>query len=334
MKYRKNSDGHVSDWHIEELLNAYLDGELTQREQVEVQRLMKHDPEIARRLRRLQKCKMLVSSLPRAEAPSQMLERVKTALQTKQVLGEPVLAFQSRDGSRGLFVRRLVAAAAMFLLLAVLAVVVYTILAPERIEPATELAKDNSTSRPVATNAVKELSEPFYGRLELQTSDFAAVDAAINKAIADNGLTEAVNRHLEAGKSIYTIDCGRRNFKMLLAELSRIWNRLDSARLIVETDRFGQEVIVANVLPEQISEIVGIDSLQKRVAAAKKLAELNHINQLTCSDQSGNELYSSPADIIAIPKPLLTGGRRDSNSQKELEVEDQQHLRMTIVLEK
>ena len=60
--------------NTEELLNSYIDGELTEREKTEVQRLISHDAQVAQRLRELQKSKMLVSSLPRAKAPAKILD--------------------------------------------------------------------------------------------------------------------------------------------------------------------------------------------------------------------------------------------------------------------
>jgi len=72
---------------IDELLNSFIDGELTERHRVEVQRLIKHDPQIAHRMQELQKCKMLVSSLPRADAPVEILARVKASLKARALLG-------------------------------------------------------------------------------------------------------------------------------------------------------------------------------------------------------------------------------------------------------
>ena len=71
---------------IDELLNSFIDGELTERHRVEVQRLIKHDPQIAHRMQELQKCKMLVSSLPRADAPVEILARVKASLKARALL--------------------------------------------------------------------------------------------------------------------------------------------------------------------------------------------------------------------------------------------------------
>ena len=64
----------------DELLCSFIDGELPLRQQTEVQRLVARDPEVAQRLRQLQNCTNLVSALPRAEAPGEMLEQIRVSL--------------------------------------------------------------------------------------------------------------------------------------------------------------------------------------------------------------------------------------------------------------
>jgi anti-sigma factor RsiW len=64
--------------NIDELLCSYLDGELPPRQQTEVQRLVARDPEVGRRLRQLQNCKTLISALPRAQAPAEMLDQSRS----------------------------------------------------------------------------------------------------------------------------------------------------------------------------------------------------------------------------------------------------------------
>ena len=66
--------------NIDELLNSFIDDELSPRHQTEVQRLIAHDAEVAERLAELERCKMLVGSLPRAEAPVETKNSVAEAL--------------------------------------------------------------------------------------------------------------------------------------------------------------------------------------------------------------------------------------------------------------
>jgi len=220
--------------NIDELLNSFIDGELTQRHQTEVQRLISHDPRVAQRVRELQKTKMLVSSLPTAEAPADMAERVKASLEKMPIPREQPSRFDQRKGARYLLVRKVLAAAAMIGLVAVLTVVVYTIVAPEKLSPATG----------------------FKARLELKTSNLPAVDSAINKAIENSGLSGFVSPRRQGNKSVYAITCSRDALGLFLADMQNVWRRFDSATLFVDAKPPGKQVVVNDVKPEQIANLI------------------------------------------------------------------------------
>jgi len=60
-----------SEARIDELLNSYIDGELTVDQQAEVEELRARDEGIAQRLSQFQKCQTLIGALPpRGGAPS------------------------------------------------------------------------------------------------------------------------------------------------------------------------------------------------------------------------------------------------------------------------
>jgi len=221
--------------NIEELLNSFIDGELTQREATEVERLIADDMRIAQRFRELQKSKMLVVSLPRAEAPAEMAEEIKASLERMTLSGQQAERFDERAGARHLLVRKVLAAAAMIGLVAILSAVVYTIVAPESVPPAAG----------------------FRGRLELKTSNLAAVDSFIKKAIEDNGLKYS-SPGKQGDKSVYALSCSREGLNLLLADLENIWERFDSTTLFVETKTPGKEVVVDGVSAEQIANLITI----------------------------------------------------------------------------
>lgn len=295
--------------NIDELLNGFIDGELTARQHTEVQRLIAHDAQTAERLRELQKCKVLVSSLPCAEAPAEMAEQIKASLETSALLGRQPEPFDVRKGVRHLLVRRVLAAAAMIGLVAVLAAVVYTIVAPESVTEDLMTVDDllrTSTryvvKRPepgltaTAEKSIAQISPAvtgFNGRLELRTSDLVAVNAFINRAIEDNDLLEKVSPETEGGKSVYALSCSRSALSLLLADLENVWARFDSATLFVETDWPGGQVVVDNVSAEQI------------------------------------------VDLITPPKPRLTGDEKTSEKtikKPESQAEDEEKVSLTIVV--
>lgn len=235
--------------NIEELLNRFIDGELMQREANEVKRLIAHDARIAQRFRELQKSKMLVGSLPRAEAPAEMLEEIKASLERKTLLGRraerfdeprPFEGLDERAGARHLLVRKVLAAAAMIVLVAILSAVVYTIFAPV-----------SGPERPTAE--VRVLAAGSHRRLELKASNVIAVNGFINKAIEDK-LLDCSSSTRRAGKTEYTLSCNREDLNSLLTDLGSMW---EETKLVVDTGQVGGEKVFDGVSAEQFAEIVG-----------------------------------------------------------------------------
>jgi hypothetical protein len=227
--------------NIEELLNSYIDGELTERENTEVQRLISHDGQVAQRLRELEKSKMLVSSLPRAKAPAKILEGVRASLGTEILSLESTWSRESSNrlvGMRHLMFRKILAAAAMIGLVAILSGVIYTIVAPE------------PEQRP-ALPAVA-----FNGRLELKTGAPGTVNTFMNKMIEDKGLSDSIIIESKRGKNVYNVTCSRENLNTLLAGLGDVWERFDSAMLFVETKTPGKQVLVDDVSAKQIIDLI------------------------------------------------------------------------------
>lgn len=223
-----------NDIDIDELLNSYIDGELTERQKTEVQRLISHDPEIAKRLAQLKKCRLLVASLPYEEAPEDMVELVTTSLERQTLLSEPQTTSDERKGARQLMFRKVLAAAAMIGLVTVLATVIYTIIRPE------------STNIPALG---------FTGRLELKTNNIIATDNVIDAAINNNDLADSVAIKRQGEKNIYTLTCRRDKLTSLLVNLENSWQQFDSHTLFVETKTPDRQVVIDNV---SVKQIVGL----------------------------------------------------------------------------
>ena len=122
---------HIDRPELEELLSAYIDDELSERQRTEVKRLIEHDAEAAKELRYLEKQKQLLAALPAASVPRDMLGKVKTAVERKRTLDDAGRVKARAIGSRRLYARRVLATAAMILLpVGVLAWVVWRIIMP------------------------------------------------------------------------------------------------------------------------------------------------------------------------------------------------------------
>lgn len=334
MKKNSDTDTYASDRRIDELLNGLIDGELTARERTKVERLIAHDLKIARRLRQLQRCKMLVSSLPCAEAPAEVLEGVKASLATGARLAEE-RTYSEWAGTIQLLVRKLLSAAAMIGLVAVLAAVIYAIVAPETVPEGPVAAGDRQPPEKVMEPSPGTMAAlGFSGRLELKTSALATVDSVINRAIADNGLSDSISPARGQDKRIHFLSCSREGLDLVLADLKDIWSQLDSATLFVGTEVFGRQVEVDAVTTEQIAEIVDQGSLERRIEVAKDFAALNNVTERLPGREMLAAIEGQSSSLTRpwrIPKPHLTGSQGTVRKPSG-PTEDEATVRLTIIV--
>ena len=319
--------------NMDELLNSFIDGELPARQQTEVQRLVDHDEKIAHRLQQLQECKMLLSSLPVTEAPPQILENVKASLARKRLLVEQPLAFDERAGTRHLLGRKLFAAAAMLGLVGILTAVVYTIVAPETVtqRPVAVERREPAPTADVVKPEPTIVAAPFSGRLELKTSYLPAVVAFINRAIEDNIPSDEwiASDQSNVSKEPHALICSSESFNLLLAELGNIWDKLDSAHFFVDTEVFGEQVVVDAVTAEQISGIVNQDDSKRRMEVAKDFAVLNNMAEHLPGREILAAIDDTTVGLIIPPKPVLTW--KEKKSPARTKENKNIHLTITVV---
>ncbi len=337
------------EMNIDELLNSFLDGEATEQERTEVERLIAHDAKVAKRLAELERCRMLVGSLPYAEAPAEILEEIKASVGKMPVRTFEAEAFEERKGAKHLLIRQVVSAAAMVALVAVLGVVIYTILVPESSSERPMAADDlrlpakkievepgGAARRLVAraekpTEGIEKIPGGFSGRLELKTKALIAADASVNRAIEDSGLTQYGVSGRDERQRVYTVAGSREAVNLLLSDLGNIWGRFDSASLLVETEQAGERVVVDNVKTEQIAEILKQDSSEGRIRVAKDIAAFNRIEK----QLPGKEMFAAidyeRGELITIPKPVLTSSERPITKPAG-GAEAEQEVLLTIVV--
>ncbi len=295
--------------NLDELLNSFIDGELAPRQHTEVQRLVAHDKKIAQRLDELQQCKMFLSSLPVAEAPPQILENVKASLARRTLLGEEPSAFDEHIGARHLLGRKVFAAAAMFGLVAILAAVVYSIIAPTVPGRPVTAERPNMPPRIDWTEPAPAaiVTAPFSGRLELQTNILPAIVGIINRAIEENiPSDEWIASDQSKIREPYSLVCSIESFNLLLARLDDIWGKLDSATLLVDTEVFGQKVVVEAVTAEQIADIVNQNDSTRRIEVARDFAVLNNVAENLPGKRILAAIDNATVDLIIPPKPVIT----------------------------
>ncbi|MHC4122352.1 MAG: anti-sigma factor family protein [Planctomycetota bacterium] len=330
--------------NIDELLNSFLDDELTQRQRTEVNRLVRNDEEIARRLKELERCKMLVSSLPTAEAPAEMIENIKESLERRTLLDHYNGAPDEHKGARQLFYRKLVAVAAVIALVSVLGSLVYTIIVPkgtankalaiedwQLMKPETDILRpesDFAQSDSVVMVADGLTDKKFQGRLELKTDNSVAVNSAINRAIKDNDLQQKESpEDIEAG-NLYVLSGTSEKVRLFIADLTNVWPELDGATLWVEEEE-GKQVVVDWVGPGQIEKILSQKNLKGSIELAKEFSNSNSSADFSSFRTIFAKGEKMDSELVFIPKPVLTGGE-ENKTQKT--VEETEEIRLTIVV--
>jgi anti-sigma factor RsiW len=325
---RENSDqnGYDANVRIDELLNSFIDGELTAAEQGEVERLIAQDVHVVKRLRQLQKCKMLVGSLPRLDVPAEVSEGIRASLARMTVPGDE-WACQERAGKRHLLVRRVLSAAAMIGLVAVLAGVLYTIVTPQ-----------TPAERPVALEAPKpglriSASPAFSARLELKTSSLPEVSAFISTAIEENGLVDSSGPARRQDRRVYSLNCSRKDLNLLLANLETIWPELDTATLFVDTHVFDKQVVVNGVRTEQIAQIAGQDNPDTREQMARDLDALNTMVASVPGREILFAIQGAGKNLVRewVPRPV-EAGKMDNSRKSPSQAEEEKTVRVTIIV--
>jgi hypothetical protein len=286
------------DKKIEELLNGFIDGELTPQQLAEVQQLVRKDKGVARRLTELQRCRLLVSSLPPAEPPAEVVAGIKQAVKSRTA---PLRTkIESPRGARHLFVRQLLAASVIVGLFGILAAVIFQIAAP------------TESHRPVVAVAPQESSVGIYS-LQLQTPDFTGVDAFIKKLLDDSSWLKVEAKQHSTDRSTYRVLCSRAALETLMSDLTPVWPKFDSAKLVVHTQDLGRAVEVDSITPDQITDIARQDNDDQRTRLAQDFATLNSVNR-ALPEQKQTE--NSP-EMLTIPKPVLTSGEKNPSPAPE-----------------
>ncbi len=320
MKEDPDMNTNASNERIDELLNSYIDDELTAEQKAEVERLIDHDAKIAQRLQQFQKCRILVSSMPYTEAPASVLEGVKASLAGIPLPSEEQPSYEEQAGKKHVLVRKVLAAAAMIALAAVLSAVIHRFVPPK-----------TASERPAARMLT---ASGFSGRLELKTNALNAVDAFIKSAIDDNGLSASINPERRQSRRIYSLSCTREGLNSLLADLDNIWSKLDSATLFVNTEVFGVQTVVDAVTTKQIAEIAGRDNPEQRIELAKDFAVLNNMAEHLPDKEIRVAIEAGKSDLTEqwrVLKPVLTESQKSVKKRAD-QAQDKQKVRLTIIL--
>lgn len=254
---------------IFEMLNAFLDGRLSQRQETELRRLMQNDARIGEELDKLRRQRELLSSLPIETAPENLLGDIRASIERKVLLNEIQPRSPERRGTRHLAMRQLTTVAAMLVLVGAMAMVVYHILTPaddqrprvtalpapsQNVGPMQEFNERKSGLDQMVLE--QDQAKPLYVcSLRLETAEPIAVNAYVEKAIQANGLVGCTVpfRLPDRNLNSYTITCEAKDVAGLVRDLSLVWHKFSAGELTVHGTAPMEALVIDNVNPRYVA---------------------------------------------------------------------------------
>ena len=294
--------------NTDEMLNAYVDGELNTRQKTEFQRLLGREEPLATQVQKLEQLKQLVGSLPREEAPDDIADQVLDILERKTLLGERKVVFTPANSFRHRILRRVNAIAAMLVLFAALSGLIYSIVAPT---PSTDISKV-TTVRDFGILRDVTPDVQLAGTWTLQGDSMLL--SQINQCLKESGFSGLVD--VAANGSRYTeLECSRLELNRLAQQINQDCLNLAGTRLMVYA-LAGQQidpVEISWVQPRQIAILLDVADANEGNQLASNMSVENDLNPL-------NSLGSSEM----LPIPSLTETVQ-SNHVRIVLIWDQSH---------
>ncbi|MHC4950372.1 MAG: hypothetical protein ACYTEU_05215 [Planctomycetota bacterium] len=300
---------------IEELLNALVEDQATERQKNEFARLIRHDPSVADQLAAMQRQKQILGALPVESAPASLANDVCSALEHKKIVGVSSGTEPTVVGVSHLFMRRLLTTAAMLLLpIGVLSFVIFEIIKPASSGPVGYppvgdgfVQNDSSDStESMAPIVVKEL--PFDGILTFRTDQPITVSNYAEKMIFDQGLISHTVPKRTVDIVTYQITAPPDTVAVLIDSLEGVWLHCQQVVLSVADDTQGSRVDIPNVQIEQVKTLTEEDNpeMLNRLAGQYALANIKKDSMFARDDMSMDTEINF-ADFPPLTIPILTG---------------------------
>ncbi len=286
---------------MNEMLNAYMDGELETRQAAEFKRLLDNSPELMEELGRLERVRNLAHHLPLEEPPIELSQQVRSMLERKALFGEPGDDRERNTGLGSRLYQKIRAVAAVLALGSVLGWLVYSIVAPVNSDT-SDMAMNNNGS------LVAPIQGPMRGKLELVCLDLSSVDNFLMRSVQFNDLSSCVQKEALVGQTLYHISCPREDIKHLLSDLNSVWHQFEKTAFHVNTGKLGDMICIDDASVGQVASLINEQDSQKRLEHAR-LESVR--NSMANSLEPGRGLASSEDDAAfpsIPPRPMLTSG--------------------------
>ncbi len=279
--------------NIDEMLHAYVDGELNTRQKTEVKRLLDRDESLAVQVKRIRQTKQWVGALPRDEAPADMAENVLAILERKTLLGERKVALTPDNSFRHRILRRIQAVAAVVVLFVALAGLVYSIMAPP-----SGPKKHNVTMANQDYDILKEITPEVKLAGTLSMVGGTDLLTQLNKGLQSCGLKTLGSSASAQGSRHVEIKCSEATLRALMRSFNLDWSTATDARFTVcaLAGRAITPVDIPAVHPSQIVDLVDVADANQGESIAVEMATNNGLKPLRPWEP----------DDMGLPIPIIT----------------------------
>jgi hypothetical protein len=309
---------------MNEMLNAYMDGELEARQSVEFERLLENSSELRGQLRCLKNVRNLVHHLPSEEAPVELAQQVRSMLERKALFGEALAEKSATERLSKLVFQKIRAVAAVLALGAVLSLLVYSIVAP--VDPGSESLVADGT-----LGTIMPVQGPMRGKLELVCAAMPVMDSFLMRSVEFNNLSSCVQREDLVGQRLYYVSCHREDIKPLLSDLNSVWHQFDETAFYVNTGNLGEMIRIKGASVNQVASLINEKDVRKRIEHAKVESVRNSMRNATDSGSVMASLEDKMTLSAMPPRPMLTSGEPNRAVASE-SPEPGERVELTIVL--
>lgn len=166
-----NKEKFPAEWT--ELLNAYLDRQLDDGQVAQVEKILAENPQANALLADLRQVSELVHSLPNVPAPAHFSQTIQSELERDGLLGHTDL-HANPAGRSHLRLRRLIAAAAMLILLGAVGTIIYSVLFAPSPHHSPESEKILAKSEPAPVEPIIALEDAYPPAITLPEGKMTA----------------------------------------------------------------------------------------------------------------------------------------------------------------
>jgi len=283
----------AQDSNRDELLNSFVDGELSPRQRTEVKRLAAHDQDVAGRIRQIENVRNLLRSLPREEPPNEIADNVRLLLERQSLLGDRDLSASDRP-RRYLLLSKLRAVAAVLLLMGALVVLIHNIVSP--LDTPGNPGVASSTPENTTLDGGSVPIESVNSTYQLHLAESTNLADVLDQAVVDHDLSAQVSRQFEENQEVYRFECEKKDLGQVLTRLQTVWGAVDRARFVMASDSDQDAVVIESADPRMVASVLDQKTPGSRFTFARQMA----------ANQSGR--VPSSDTIPPIARPVLTAG--------------------------